>query len=111
MASSKKRKAPALTPEARESQLISLAVNLAEKQLAEGTASAQVITHFLKLGTVREQLEKQKLINENALLAAKTESIQSQKSMDELYSKAINAMKMYSGNLFNEDGDSDEVDI
>jgi hypothetical protein len=75
----KKRRPPATTPEARENQLIALAVDLAEKQLSEGTASSQVISHYLKLGSTREQLEKQKLEKENELLKAKTEAIKSQK--------------------------------
>lgn len=93
----KKRKPPAMTPEARENQLIALAVDLAEKQLSEGTASAQVITHYLKLGTTKESLEKEKLARENELLKAKTESLQSQKNIEELYTNALNAMKSYSG--------------
>ena len=88
---------PALTPEAREKQLISLAVDLAEKQLQEGTASSQVITHYLKLGSTKERLEKEKLAEENKLLKAKTEAIQSQKRVEELYSEALNAMRRYSG--------------
>lgn len=94
---------PALTPEARESQLISLATDLAAKQLMEGTASSQVITHFLKLGTSIAKLEKEKLEKENALLRAKTESIESQKRVEELYSNALAAMKKYSGH--SEDND------
>lgn len=94
---SKKRKAPAATPEGRENQLIALAVDLAEKQLSEGTASAQVITHYLKLGTTKESLEKEKLARENELLKAKTEALQSQKRIEELYSEAIKAMKTYGG--------------
>ena len=88
---------PALTPEAREKQLISLAVDLAEEQLQEGTASSQVITHYLKLGSTKERLEKEKLAEENKLLKAKTEAIQSQKRVEELYSEALNAMRRYSG--------------
>lgn len=88
---------PALTPEARENQMISLAVDLAEKQLQEGTASSQVITHFLKLGSTKQQLEKQKLEEENKLLRAKTENIQSMGRIEELYEEAINAMRNYSG--------------
>lgn len=94
---------PALTPEARENQMISLAVDLAEKQLQEGTASSQVITHFLKLGSTKQQLEKQKLEEENKLLRAKTENLQSMGRIEELYAEAINAMRNYSGQ-----GDSDE---
>ena len=86
-----------MTPEARENQLISLAVDLAEKQLSEGTASAQVITHYLKLGTTKESLEKEKLARENELLKAKTESLISQKNVEELYTNALNAMKSYAG--------------
>lgn len=92
-----RRRAPATTIEARENQLISLAVDLAERQLAEGTASSQVITHYLKLGTTKERLEKEKLEKENELLKAKTEAIQSAKRVEELYRDALSAMKSYSG--------------
>ena len=88
---------PALTPEARENQLVSLAVDLAEQQLRDGTASSQVITHYLKLGSSKERLEKEKLEEENKLLKAKTESIKSQKRVEELYSEALKAMRNYSG--------------
>lgn len=88
---------PALTPEARENQLIALAENLAEKQLLDGTASSQVITHYLKLGTVKEQLERERLEKENALLVAKVEALQSAKRSEELFSEAIKAMKRYGG--------------
>lgn len=88
---------PALTPESRESQLISLATDLAEKELMEGTASSQVITHFLKLGSSKELLEKERLKHENELLKAKTESIKAEQRSDVLFEKAIAAMKRYSG--------------
>ena len=88
---------PALTPESRENQLIALSVDLAEKQLREGTASSQVITHFLKLGSTKNQLELEKIRHENDLLEAKTQSIQSAKRVEELYENALNAMKDYSG--------------
>lgn len=86
-----------MTPEGRENQLISLAVDLAEKQLLEGTASAQVITHYLKLGTTKEKLEKEKLEAENELLRAKAENLSSQKRTEELYENAIKAMRVYVG--------------
>lgn len=88
---------PALNPEARENQMISLAVDLAEKQLIEGTASAQVITHYLKLGTMNHKLELEKLSKENELLKAKTETLQSAQRVEELYSNALEAMRNYSG--------------
>lgn len=91
------RRAPAITVEDRENQLISLAVDLAEKQLAEGIASAQVITHFLKLGTIRARLEMEKLKQENELLGAKTEALQSAKTVEALYRKALKAMREYQG--------------
>lgn len=94
---------PALTPEARENQMIALAVDLAEQQLREGTASSQVITHYLKLGSMREKLERERLEEENKLLKAKTEQLQSMKRMDEMYAEAINAMRNYGGH-----GDPDE---
>ena len=83
--------------------MIALAVDLAEKQLMEGTASSQVITHFLKLGSSKAELEREKLAMENELIRAKTESIQSQKKMEEVYLNALNAMKRYSGH-----GDDDD---
>lgn len=95
---STKPRRPGLTPESRENQLISLAVDLAEKQLQEGTASSQVIAHFLKLGSTKATLEKEKLERENELLRAKTDAIESSKDMLEMYENAIKAMQRYSGN-------------
>ena len=88
---------PALTPEARENQLIALAIDLVEQRLREGTASSQETTHFLKLGSMKNRLEMEKLEEENKLLKAKTESIQSQKRVEELYLEALNAMRNYAG--------------
>ena len=97
-ASSSSRKGrPAVTPEARENQMIALAVDLAEQQLLDGTATSQVITHYLKLGSTKERLEKEKLERENALLRARTESLQSMKHIEELYTNALKAMRKYSG--------------
>lgn len=100
----KVRRRPALSPDARENQLISLAVDLAEQQLLDGTASSQVITHYLKLGSSRERLEKERLERENEMLRAKTESLQSAKRVEELYAKALDAMRNYSG-FESEDGE------
>ena len=94
---------PALTPEARENQLISLAVDLVEQRLLDGTASSQETTHFLKLGSMKNRLEMKKLEEENKLLQARTEALQSAKKQEELFEEAIKAMKRYSGN-----GDQDE---
>lgn len=88
---------PALTPEARENQMISLAVDLAEKQLLEGTASSQVITHFLKLGSTKAQVEKELLERQRDLAAAKTDSLKSQQKIEELYTEAMAAMRRYNG--------------
>lgn len=89
---------PPLTPEAMESQLIYLATELAAKQLREGTASSQVITHYLKLGSSKEKLEQEILQENKKLLTAKTEALQSTKRIEELYTNAIAAMRKYSGN-------------
>lgn len=90
---------PALTPEGRENQLIAYATNLAEKQLIEGTASSQVICHYLKLAATKEKdnLEKQRMEEEIKLLTAKTEALQSAKNIEALYAEAIDALKTYSG--------------
>lgn len=96
---------PALTPEARENQMISLAVDLAEQQLRDGTASSQVITHFLKLGSTKAELEREKMKRENKLLEAKAKSIESSDEMKVLYENAIKAMRNYAGY-----GDPDEYE-
>jgi hypothetical protein len=88
---------PAIFPEARENQLVSLAVDLAEKQLSEGTASSQVITHYLKLGSTRERIEKEILEKQKELIEAKTQSLQSAQRIEELYLNALNAMRNYTG--------------
>lgn len=94
----KPRRSPATTAEAREHQLIAAAVDLAEKQILAGNATSQVITHYLKLGSTREALEKERLRNENELLRAKVESLASQGRAEELYEKAVAAMRKYAGN-------------
>lgn len=101
------RSAPAIGVAAREQQLISLAVDLAEKKLRDGTASNQLICHYLKLATTREQLEKEKIEREILQLDAKTQAIQSTARLEELFTKAISAMKSY-GESINRD-DSEEV--
>jgi hypothetical protein len=91
------RRPPARTLEGREQQLTAKAYDLAEKQIDDGTASAQVITHFLKLGTEREKLERQKIALEAKLLNAKVEGMASMARTEELYNKALNAMRAYAG--------------
>jgi hypothetical protein len=89
--------APARTPEDREQQLIASAVDLAERQLLDGTASAQVITHYLKASSTRERLEQERIRRENILLGAKAEAMESAKVMERLYAEAITAMRSYAG--------------
>lgn len=95
--SGKTRRSPATTPEGQENRMISLAVDLAEKQLREGSASAQVITHYLKLAGPREKLERKKLEAENELLKARVDAIASGARIEELYGNAITAMRSYQG--------------
>lgn len=94
---------PALTPESRENQMICLAVDRAEEQLRNGTASSQVITHYLKLGSTKAKLEKEILEKQKELITAKTEELRSAKRSEEMYSNALAAMRSYSGQ-----NDSDE---
>ena len=101
--SSKPEMRPAITPEARENQVISLAYDLAEQQIRDGTASSQVISYFLKRGSEREKLERERLIEENKLLRAKTKAVESAEEIKELYTEALRAMRNYSGQ-----GDPDE---
>lgn len=88
---------PATTPEERENEVVSQAIDLAEQQIRDGNASSQVITHFLKLGSSREQLEQQRLEHENELTRVKIEQIESQKRVEELYMEALSAMRNYAG--------------
>jgi hypothetical protein len=88
---------PAITSEGRENQLIHLAMELAEKRIRDGTASAQEITHFLKLGSSREKLEQERLRQENKLIGEKTAALANAKQIEELMRDALNAMRMYSG--------------
>lgn len=104
----KRRIRPATTPDAREGQLISLATDLAEKQLMAGTASSQVLTHFLKLASSREELEQERLRNENLLLAAKIDAMASARRIEELYETALNAMRQYAGREIIEMGYDDD---
>lgn len=98
---------PATTLDAREQQLVSLAVDLAEQQIRDGTASAQVITHFLRLGTTRERLEQEKLRRENLLLEGRTEELSSKGRIEELYKSALNSMRDYGGHEPLVDDDDD----
>jgi len=101
------RRPPATTPEGRENQLIAMAVDLVENQLRAGTASAQVITHYLKLGSTREKLEQERLANENELTKAKIEALKSAQRVEELYETALNAMRSYAGQEPMNDYDED----
>ena len=103
-----KKMRPATTSEARENQMIALAVDLAEKQLIEGTASSQVITHYLKLATTKEKIEREILEKQKELIVAKTENLQSAKRIEELYSNALKAMQNYSGQTCSMEDDEDD---
>lgn len=94
---SKSRGAPARTPEAREDELIAKAVDLAERQIEDGSVSAQVLSHYLKLGSSREKLEQERMAQEVKLLKAKEEMMESAKKVEEMYGQALNAMRAYSG--------------
>src|SRR5512140_2481413 len=88
---------PATTLEGREDQLIAAAMDLVERRIAEGTASAQETVHFLKLGSVRNQLEQNKLKAENDMLNARVKDMESRQSSEGLYARALAAFKGYSG--------------
>ena len=94
---SSKKMRPALTPEARENQMISLAMDLAEQQLRDGTASSQLITEFVKRGSTKTRLEQEILEEQKELIEAKTKSLQSAQRIEELYANALDAMRNYSG--------------
>lgn len=93
-----RKRRPALTPEARENQLIADAYDLAEQRIRDGTASSQLVTHFLRLGSTKEKIEKEILEKQKELITAKTESLQAAKRIEDLYAHALDAMRNYSGN-------------
>ena len=104
--SEKKSRRTAITDEGRENQLISLAMDLAEKQLRDGTATSQVMTEFIKAGSAKGKLERERLENENSMLRAKVEQLASSSRIEELYEQAIRAIRGYSG----QDEDEEEDD-
>lgn len=100
------RNRPARTPEARENRLISLAYDLVEQRLIDGTATSQETTHFLKLGSTKERIEREILERQKDLITAKTEALKSQKRVEELYADAIAAFRSYSGHPEGEDDEN-----
>lgn len=100
---------PAMTPESREQQMIALAVNQAEKQLRDGTASSQIIVHYLKLATEKERLANANLIEENKLLKAKTKALEDSKNDGSLYKEAIAAFRMYTGTANKQNESQEEL--
>jgi hypothetical protein len=92
-----RRKTPARTAEAREAELVGLAYDLAEEQILAGTASSQVITHFVKAGSTRERLEHERMMEEMKVMRIKAEQLESQKRVEELYANALEAMRGYQG--------------
>lgn len=103
------RERPATSPEAREDQIIALAMDEAEKRIRNGTASNQLLCEFIRMGSTKHKLEKEKLANEVKLVEAKTGSIEAAKKVDEMYAEAIDAMRLYSGHVSDdEEEDYDE---
>ena len=103
MAKKGETRPPATSPEVQEARMVNMAYKLAEKQMMEGTASSQVITHFLKLGSGKERLEREKLEEENKLLRAKTKALEESAESKVMYEEVLRAMRDYSGA-----GDPDE---
>lgn len=89
------RRRAATSPEERELQLADAAYDLADEQIRSGTASSQVITHFLKAGSTRERLEQERMRHEVELMEVKKEQLAGQKRIEELFSDAINAFRGY----------------
>lgn len=100
-----RQKPPATTPEGRENQMVALAIDAVEKRIRNGTASAQELVHLMRLGSINARLERDILKQQKELMSAKTEAIQSQKRVEELYANALAAMKRYSGDQSETDND------
>lgn len=97
------KKIQARSPEAKENYLISMAYKLAEERLKNGTASSQMITHFLKLGSQREELEKDRIRSDMNLAKAKIKKIEAEATSQELFEKALAAFASYSGQDFGDE--------
>lgn len=108
---SRRARRPAATEEGREQQLVSLAYDFAEKQMLEGTASSQIVAHFLKMGSTRERLERDRLIRENELLQAKVQQLANASKSEEMYAEALRAMRRYQGQEEEEAYDYDKGDF
>lgn len=98
---------PAITPEMRENQIISMAYDLAEQKIRDGTASSQVLSYFLKLGSLKEEQEKEKLQEEIKLLKAKTKNLESISTSESLYRDAMSAFRKYNGDDYEDENDED----
>lgn len=107
--SSMQKVKPALTPEAKENEMIALATKEAERRLRDGTASPQIIVHYLKLGSTKAELEREKLEAENKLLHAKTEYLESNARVEELFNDAIKVFSVYSGKGDQDENDSEDI--
>lgn len=94
---------PGLTPEAEENQCIAMAYTLVKQRLADGSASSQETTHFLKMGSIKARLENEHLMEENKLLRARTEQIEHEPDKSELYAEVLKAMKLYQGRSDDDD--------
>ncbi len=110
MPKAQRKRRPPLSPEAQENQMVSMAMELAAEKIRDGTASSQIIVHYLKLGSENSRLEREKLARETELLRAKCESIQSAKHIEAMYSDALKAMREYSGQSASEDYEDDDND-
>lgn len=105
-----RRRSPAKTPDERESVLISMAMDRAEQQIADGSASSQLLTHFAKLGSSRERLEQERLRNENEVLRKKVESMEAAIDVKHLMEEALGAFQGYSGKIQEPDDEDDYYD-
>ena len=99
MAKNSRKFKPATSIKERQDQMISLAVDLAEEKLRNGTASSQIITHYLELATTKERLKEEMMEEQKKLITAKIGAVESHKEVEKLYSEALNAMREYSGNF------------
>lgn len=106
----KQKLPPAKTPEARENQIIAAAWDLAEERILDGTASNALLVQCLRMGSTKERIEKELMSERIRNTKIKTEAIESEKRMDEIYAKALNAMRIYSGRSPYEDEDEEDYD-
>lgn len=81
----------------RERENMFLATELAAKQLRDGTAKAQVVTHYLRMSSPREDIERRMMEAKIALLEGQLAACQNDMATQALIIEALESLREYRG--------------